>query len=138
MLPDGLAMEVVMRDKLAWKSVQRKCWRRRKNPAAEFMSNLARSTRRDAHEMMPRSSTISTASGKPLHHRAGGTQPRGGGTHQIADVHLRRSTAPVLRRCAAVLRVVDRDKLPLALKGASEKLRELFFGAMSERAADAA
>ena len=33
-----------------------------------------------------------------------------------------------------LLREVEKDKLPLALKGASEKLRDLFFGAMSERA----
>jgi flagellar motor switch protein FliG len=33
-----------------------------------------------------------------------------------------------------LLRAVDKDKLPLALKGASEKLRELFFGNLSERA----
>ena len=33
------------------------------------------------------------------------------------------------------LRSVEKDKLPLALKGASEKLRELFFGNLSERAA---
>jgi flagellar motor switch protein FliG len=34
----------------------------------------------------------------------------------------------------ALLRVVEKDKLPLALKGASEKLRELFFANLSERA----
>ena len=33
-----------------------------------------------------------------------------------------------------LLRGVEKDKLPLALKGASEKLRELFFGNLSERA----
>ena len=33
-----------------------------------------------------------------------------------------------------LLREIERDKLPLALKGASEKLRELFFSNMSERA----
>jgi flagellar motor switch protein FliG len=34
-----------------------------------------------------------------------------------------------------LLRSVERDKLPLALKGASEKLRDLFFKSLSERAA---
>ena len=34
-----------------------------------------------------------------------------------------------------VLREVDKDKLGLALKGASEDLRDLFFSNMSERAA---
>ena len=35
----------------------------------------------------------------------------------------------------AILRVVDKAKLPVALKGANETMRELFFGNMSERAA---
>jgi flagellar motor switch protein FliG len=33
-----------------------------------------------------------------------------------------------------LLRAVEKEKLPLALKGASEKLRDLFFSNMSERA----
>jgi flagellar motor switch protein FliG len=44
-----------------------------------------------------------------------------------------------LQRLGAVavqmlLRAVPKDKLPLALKGASEKLRDLFFSNLSERA----
>lgn len=34
-----------------------------------------------------------------------------------------------------VIRAVDKDKLPIALKGATETLRDLFFSNMSERAA---
>ena len=34
-----------------------------------------------------------------------------------------------------LLRAVEKDKLAVALKGASEKLREMFFKNMSERAA---
>ena len=33
-----------------------------------------------------------------------------------------------------LLRSIEKEKLPLALKGASEKLRDLFFGNLSERA----
>jgi flagellar motor switch protein FliG len=33
-----------------------------------------------------------------------------------------------------LLRNVDKEKLPLALKGASEKLRDMFFKCLSERA----
>ena len=33
-----------------------------------------------------------------------------------------------------LLRTVEKDKLPLALKGASDALRELFFSNLSERA----
>ncbi len=35
----------------------------------------------------------------------------------------------------ALIRNVDKDKLPVALKGANDKIRELFFSNMSERAA---
>ena len=34
-----------------------------------------------------------------------------------------------------IIRAVDKDKLPLALKGASDTLKDLFFANMSERAA---
>jgi flagellar motor switch protein FliG len=34
-----------------------------------------------------------------------------------------------------IIRAADKDKLPLALKGATETLRDLFFSNMSERAA---
>ena len=34
-----------------------------------------------------------------------------------------------------IIRAVDKDKLPTALKGATESLRDLFFSNMSERAA---
>jgi flagellar motor switch protein FliG len=33
------------------------------------------------------------------------------------------------------VRTVDKDKLPIALKGATETIRDLFFANMSERAA---
>ncbi|HLB97600.1 MAG TPA: FliG C-terminal domain-containing protein, partial [Acetobacteraceae bacterium] len=44
---------------------------------------------------------------------------------------LQRLSTPAMQ---VLLRSVERDKLPLALKGASEKLRELFFKSMSDRA----
>ncbi|MBU6498229.1 MAG: flagellar motor switch protein FliG, partial [Rhodospirillales bacterium] len=52
MLPEGFAMEVVMR-MLRMESVQKDVLEGvERTLRAEFMSNLARSTRRDAHEMM--------------------------------------------------------------------------------------
>ena len=44
---------------------------------------------------------------------------------------LQRLTPPAVQ---TLLRSVEKDKLPLALKGASDKLRDLFFSNMSERA----
>jgi flagellar motor switch protein FliG len=34
-----------------------------------------------------------------------------------------------------LLRAIEKDKLPIALKGASDKIKELFFANLSERAA---
>ena len=52
LLPDSFAMEVVMR-MLRMESVQKDVLDGvERTLRAEFMSNLARSTRRDAHEMM--------------------------------------------------------------------------------------
>src|SRR4029077_18407978 len=52
MLPDSFAMEVVMR-MLRMESVQKDVLDGvERTLRAEFMSNLARSTRRDSHEMM--------------------------------------------------------------------------------------
>ena len=63
-----------------------------------------------------------------IHRGAGGAQPRGRRTDQVADVHVRRSPAARRRRrCSRSSASVEKDKLPLALKGASEKLRDLFF-----------
>jgi flagellar motor switch protein FliG len=39
------------------------------------------------------------------------------------------------RKIQAILRVAEKDKLGIALKGSSEGIRELFFANMSERAA---
>jgi flagellar motor switch protein FliG len=135
LLPDSFAMEVVMR-MLRMESVQKDVLDGvEKTLRSEFMSNLARSTRRDAHEMMA----------EIFNHLDRQSEQR-----FIASLEERNREAAErikslmftfddLQRLApaaiqVLLRSVEREKLPLALKGASEKLRELFFGNMSERA----
>ncbi len=91
LLPDSFAMEVVMR-MLRMESVQKDVLDGvERTLRAEFMSNLARSTRRDAHEMMAdifnnldrQSETRFIAALEERNREVGGT-------HQGADVHLRR------------------------------------------------
>jgi flagellar motor switch protein FliG len=135
MLPDSFAMEVVMR-MLRMESVQKDVLDGvERTLRAEFMSNLARSTRRDAHEMMA---------------EIFNNLDRGAETRFLAALEERNREAAEkikalmftfddLQRLTpmavqVLLRAVDKSKLPLALKGASEKLRELFFGNLSERA----
>jgi flagellar motor switch protein FliG len=135
LLPEGFAMEVIMR-MLRMETVQKEALEGvERTLKAEFMSNLARSTRRDAHEMMAdifnnldrqAESRILAA----LEERNRDAAERIRGLMFTFEDLLRLDTAGV----QALLRAVEKDKLALALKGASEKIRELFLRNMSERA----
>ena len=102
---------------------------------AEFMSNLARTTRRDPHEMMADIFNNLDRQSEARFIAALEERNREAAEKIMALMFtfddLARLSGPAVQ---ALLRVVERDKLPVALKGASEKLRELFFGNMSERA----
>jgi len=136
LLPESFAMEVVMR-MLRMESVQREVLDGvERTLRAEFMSNLARSTRRDAHEMMAeifnnldrQSETRFVAA---LEERNREAAERIKSLMFTFDDLQRLSSSSI----QMLLRSVEKDKLPLALKGASEKLRDLFFKNLSERAA---
>jgi flagellar motor switch protein FliG len=135
MLPEGFAMEVVMR-MLRMESVQKDVLDGvERTLRSEFMSNLARSTRRDAHEMM---AEIFNSLDRQSEQRflAALEDRNREAAERIKSLmftfdDLQRLTSPAIQ---TLLRAVEKDKLPLALKGASEKLRELFFGNLSERA----
>jgi flagellar motor switch protein FliG len=135
MLPDGFAMEVVMR-MLRMESVQKDVLDGvEKTLRAEFMSNLARSTRRDAHEMMAEIFN-NLDRGAETRFLAALEERNREAAEKIKSLmftfdDLQRLTPMAVQ---ALLRVVEKDKLPLALKGASEKLRDLFFNNLSERA----
>jgi flagellar motor switch protein FliG len=101
----------------------------------EFMSNLARSTRRDAHEMMADifNNLDRASEGRfiaALEERNRDAADRIKALMFTFD-DLARLTAPAMQ---VLMRNVDKEKLPLALKGASEKLRDMFFKSLSERA----
>ena len=135
MLPDSFAMEVVMR-MLRMESVQKDVLDGvERTLRAEFMSNLARGTRRDAHEMMAEifnnlDRAAETRFIAALEDRNREAAERIKALMFTFD-DLQRLTPMAVQ---ALLRVVDKAKLPLALKGASEKLRELFFTNLSDRA----
>jgi len=135
LLPDGFAMEVVMR-MLRMESVQRDVLDGvEKTLRSEFMSNLSRSTRRDAHEMMAdifnnldRQAETRFIAALEERNREAAERIK---SLMFTFDDLQRLTPMAVQ---ALLRVVEKDKLPLALKGASEKLRDLFFSNLSERA----
>jgi flagellar motor switch protein FliG len=135
LLPDSFSMEVVMR-MLRMESVQRDVLDGvERTLRAEFMSNLARSTRRDAHEMMAdifnnldRQSETRFLAALEERNREAAERIK---ALMFTFDDLARLSAPSMQ---VLMRSVDKEKLPLALKGASEKLREMFFKSLSERA----
>ncbi len=135
LLPESFALEVVMR-MLRMESIQRDVLDGvERTLRAEFMSNLARSTRRDAHEMMADifnnlDRQAETRFLAALEERNRESAERIKALMFTFD-DLGRLTASSLQ---VLLRNVDKEKLPLALKGASERLREMFLKCLSERA----
>ncbi len=135
LLPEGFAMEVVMR-MLRMESIQRDVLDGvERTLRAEFMSNLSRSTRRDAHEMI--ADIFNNLDRQAETRFIGALEERNReSAEKIKSLmftfdDLQRLTPMAVQ---VLLRSVDKEKLPLALKGASEKLREMFFGNLSERA----
>jgi flagellar motor switch protein FliG len=136
MLPDSFAMEVVMR-MLRMESVQKDVLDGvERTLRAEFMSNLARSTRRDSHEVMAEifnnlDRQAETRFIAALEERNRDSAERIKSLMFTFD-DLQRLTPAAVQ---TLLRSVEKDKLPLALKGGSEKIRDLFLNNLTERAA---
>ena len=136
LLPESFSMEVVMR-MLRMETVQKEALDGvEKTLKAEFMSNLARAQRRDAHEMMAeifnnldRQSEARILAALEERNRDAAERIRG--LMFTFDDLGRLDGAGV----QVLMRSVPREQLTLALKGASETLRDLFIKNMSERAA---
>jgi len=102
---------------------------------SEFMSNLARTSRRDPHEAMAEifNSLDRTTEGRfisALEERNRDSAERIKAMMFTFEDLGRLDPGSV----QTLLRNVDKGKLAIALKGASEPLRDLFFANMSERA----
>jgi len=135
LLPDSFAMEVVMR-MLRMESVQKDVLDGvEKTLRAEFMSNLARSARRDAHEMMAdifnnldRASETRFIAALEERNREAADRIK---ALMFTFDDLSRLTGAAVQ---TLMRSIEKDKLPIALKGASEVVQNLFFKNLSERA----
>jgi flagellar motor switch protein FliG len=135
-LPEDFALECVQR-MLRMEPVQREILDKiEQTLRTEFMSNLARTSKRDSHEMM---ADIFNSFDRQTEARfIGALEER----NREAAERIR-ALMFVFEDLAkldpggiqTLLRAVDKDQLGLAMKGASESLRELFFSNMSERAA---
>jgi len=135
-LPEGFAMEVIMR-MLRMEAVNKDILddveRTLRN---EFMSNLARTNRRDAHEMMAEIFNNLDRNAEQRFLTALEERNRNS-AERIKSLMFTFDDLSKLDSMAVqvVLRNVDKARLPTALKGASESIRDMFFSNMSERAA---
>lgn len=134
-LPEDFSLEVVTR-MLRMESVQRDILDKiEQTLRTEFMSNLARTTRRDAHEMMAEifNNFDRQTEGRFL------TSLEERNRDSAERIRALMFTFEDLGQLdpasvQTLLRAFDKDKLGLALKGASDTLRDMFFSNMSERA----
>lgn len=135
-LPEDFAMEVVAR-MLRMESVQKEVLDKvEETLRIEFMNNLARTNRRDSHEMM---AEIFNNLDRQTENRfvAALEERNRDSAERIKALMFTFEDLAKLDPAGVqtLLRGVDKDKMGLALKGASDSLRDLFFSNMSERAA---
>jgi flagellar motor switch protein FliG len=134
-LPEEFALEVVQR-MLRMESVQKDILDKvEQTLRVEFMSNLARTAKRDAHEQMAEifnnfdrqtESRFITA----LEERSRDSAERIKALMFTFEDLAKLDPGSI----QTLLRNVEKDKLGLALKGATDGLRDTFFSNMSERA----
>ena len=134
-LPEEFALEVVQR-MLRMESVQKDILDKvEQTLRVEFMSNLARTAKRDAHEQMAEifnnfdrqtESRFVTA----LEERSRDSAERIKALMFTFEDLAKLDPGSI----QTLLRNVEKDKLGLALKGATDGLRDVFFTNMSERA----
>ncbi|HZF77397.1 MAG TPA: flagellar motor switch protein FliG [Acetobacteraceae bacterium] len=135
MLPDSFALEVVMR-MLRMEAPQPEALEGiERTLRMEFMSNLARTARRDSHELMAEifnnlDRTAESRLMSALEERAADSAARIRELMFTFDDLKRLDTQSI----QVLTRAVEKDRLVVALKGASEAMRELFLRGMSERA----
>ena len=136
MLPENFALEVIHR-MLRMEAVQKEILDEvEKTLRTEFMTNLAKTQRRDSHELIAEifNNMERSAEGRFMEELER-TAPEA--AEKIRSLMFTFEDLMKLTPSAiqTLIRAIDKDKLPAALKGATEGLRDLFFSNMSERAA---
>ncbi|MCA3260495.1 MAG: flagellar motor switch protein FliG [Telmatospirillum sp.] len=134
-LPDSFAMEVIMR-MLRMESVPKEVLEDVERVLRnEFMSNLAKTSRRDTHELM---AEIFNGLGRDTEARfmTALEERNRDSSERIKSLMFKFEDLAKLDPggVQTLLRAVDKNRLAPALKGAPEILRDLVFSNMSERA----
>lgn len=135
-LPDEFAIECVQR-MLRMEPVQRDIVDKIElTLRSEFMSNLARTSKRDSHEMMAEifNSFDRQTEGRFLSNLEERNRDSADKIRALMFVFEDLSKLDP-GGIQTLLRNIEKDKLGLALKGASDDLRDMFLSNMSERAA---
>ncbi len=136
LLPDNFALEVIHR-MLRMESIQKDILDDvEKTLRTEFMTNLAKTQRRDSHELMADifNSLDRTAEAKFMDQLENSLPDSAEKIRSLMftfDDLTKLDTTGI----QTLVRAVDKDKLPVALKGATDTIKDLFFSNMSERAA---
>lgn len=134
-LPEGFAMEVVLR-MLRMEAVQKEVLEDvEKTLRTEFMPNLSRASRRDSHEMMADIfNNLERATETKFMTSLEERNPDA--AEKIRSLMFTFEDLGKLDpgSIQTIIRAADKEKLPLALKGASDAMKDLFFSNMSERA----
>lgn len=136
LLPENFALEVIHR-MLRMEAVQKDILDEvEKTLRTEFMTNLARTQRRDSHELIADifNSMDRAAEARFMEHLEKSAPDS---AEKIRSLMFTFEDLGKLDPASiqTLIRAVDKEKLPSALKGATETLRDLFFSNMSERAA---
>lgn len=136
-LPDEFALEVVNR-MLRMEAVQKDVLDKvEQTLRIEFMSNLSHTTRRDAHELM---AEIFNSFDRQTEARflTALEEENREAAERIKSLMFTFEDLGKLDAAAiqTLLRTVEKDQLAIALKGASETVRNYFFSNMSSRAAN--
>ncbi len=136
LIPEGFALEVVHR-MLRMEAIQKEVLDDiEKTLRVEFMANLAKTTRRDSHELM---AEIFNSMDRSIESRIMGSleQTAPDAAEKIRSLMFTFEDLGGLDPTSiqTIIRAADKDKLPIALKGATDTLKDLFFSNMSERAA---
>ncbi len=136
MMPENFAIEVIQR-MLRMETVQKEILDEvEKTLRKEFMSNLARTQRRDSHELIAEIfNNMERSTESRFMEELERSIPDS--AEKIRSLMFTFEDLSKLDPASVqtLIRAADKEKLPIALKGATETMRDLFFSNMSERAA---
>ena len=136
MMPENFAIEVMGR-MLKMEAVTKEVLEDvEKTLRTEFMSNLARTNRRDSHEMMAdifngMDRATENRFMKALENAAPDSAEKIRSLMFTFDDLINIDPTGI----QTLIRACDKERLPLALKGGADNIKDLFFSNMSERAA---